>query len=74
MPKALAAAWVAAMGLYMLVRRDQIARDLAEAEARGLRRDKKHTSRRRHRALVIVVAVVGALFLVVGGFGVATSL
>lgn len=62
MPRALAAAWVAAMGMYMLVRRDQVARELAGYAAAGVRRNKEQTYRRQHRVLVIVVPAGWGLF------------
>lgn len=66
MPKAVAAVPLICMGLYALLARKRLAHAMAEGAAAWYPRHKERIYRQQHRALLVVLPVTGALFVVVG--------
>ncbi len=63
--KIAAGSWLAVLGMYMVVSRRQLARQLAESGTWG-QRNKELAYRRQHRLACVSVPVVGGIFFVVG--------
>lgn len=67
------AAWVAIMGLYMLISREQLVRQLAEYGTWG-QRNKERAYARQLRVLRVAFPLVGGFFLLAGLGGILSEL